>query len=96
MCVCVCPTPLAYKCRCFWGFDRGGGELGRTWYEDGKLTKKKNSFNDFIDVAQFLIDQKLTAPRYLAAAGTSAGGLLVGAMSVMRPGTPQFSLSPRL
>ncbi|KAI9485530.1 MAG: prolyl oligopeptidase family-domain-containing protein [Benjaminiella poitrasii] len=64
---------------------RGGGELGRDWYEDGKLDKKMNSFKDFISVAEYLIKTKLTSPNYLAAMGTSAGGLLVGAMLHMRP-----------
>ncbi|KAG1383270.1 hypothetical protein G6F61_001522 [Rhizopus arrhizus] len=64
---------------------RGGSELGRDWYEDGKLDKKMNSFKDFISVAEHLIDIKLTAPDRLAAMGTSAGGLLVGGMLHMRP-----------
>ncbi|RCH77568.1 hypothetical protein CU098_004997, partial [Rhizopus stolonifer] len=64
---------------------RGGSELGRDWYEDGKLSKKMNSFKDFISVAEHLVDSKLTCPDSLAAMGTSAGGLLVGAMLHMRP-----------
>lgn len=64
---------------------RGGGELGRNWYEDGKLDKKMNSFKDFISVAEHLIDTQWTAPHRLAAMGTSAGGLLVGGMLHMRP-----------
>ena len=57
---------------------RGGSELGREWYEDGKLGKKMNSFKDFISVADYLIANKVTKPEYLSAIGTSAGGLLVG------------------
>ena len=59
---------------------RGGQEMGRDWYEDGKLLKKKNTFNDFIDAARFLIQQKYTTPRRLFAMGGSAGGLLMGAV----------------
>ncbi len=57
---------------------RGGQELGRLWYEEGKLLKKKNTFNDFIDSARFLIQEKYTAPHRLFAMGGSAGGLLMG------------------
>jgi oligopeptidase B len=64
---------------------RGGGELGRTWYEDGKLLKKKNTFSDFICCAQYLIDQRYAAPKRLAILGASAGGLLMGAVMNMRP-----------
>ncbi|KAL0138712.1 prolyl oligopeptidase [Mucor lusitanicus] len=64
---------------------RGGGELGKDWYEDGKLDKKMNSFKDFIAVAEHLVASKLTSPEHLTAMGTSAGGLLVGAMLHMRP-----------
>jgi oligopeptidase B len=63
---------------------RGGQEMGRQWYEDGKLLKKKNTFTDFIDVAEFLIGQNFTAPEKLFAMGRSAGGLLMGAISNMR------------
>lgn len=63
----------------------GGSELGRDWYESGKLLHKQNSFKDFIAVAEHLIDKKLTSSDLLAAMGTSAGGLLVGAMIHMRP-----------
>jgi oligopeptidase B len=59
---------------------RGGQEMGREWYEDGKLLKKKNTFNDFIDAARFLIQQKYTSPKRLFAMGGSAGGLLMGAV----------------
>jgi len=57
---------------------RGGQEMGRDWYEDGKLLKKRNTFNDFIDAARFLIQQKYTTPSRLFAMGGSAGGLLMG------------------
>ncbi len=59
---------------------RGGEYLGRTWYEDGKLLKKKNTFTDFIDVSKHLIDQKYTSRDHLYAYGGSAGGLLMGAV----------------
>ena len=64
---------------------RGGSELGRQWYEDGKLLKKKNTFYDFIDCALYLIDRKYTNPDRLFAMGGSAGGLLMGAVVNMRP-----------
>ena len=64
---------------------RGGEELGRQWYEDGKLLKKKNTFTDFIDCAQYLIDQKYTRRENLYAQGGSAGGLLMGAIVNMAP-----------
>jgi oligopeptidase B len=64
---------------------RGGQEMGRWWYEDGKLLKKKNTFTDFIDCGQFLVDQGYTSPDRLFARGGSAGGLLVGAVSNMTP-----------
>ena len=57
---------------------RGGEDLGREWYENGKLLKKKNTFTDFIDCSKFLIDQKYTSPKHLYAEGGSAGGLLMG------------------
>ncbi|NGZ88656.1 S9 family peptidase [Psychroflexus maritimus] len=59
---------------------RGGEYLGRQWYEDGKMMKKKNTFTDFIDVSHYLIDQKYTSPEHLYAMGGSAGGLLMGAV----------------
>ncbi len=65
---------------------RGGEYLGRRWYEEGKLLKKKNTFYDFIDVAKFLINQKFTSPEHLYAMGGSAGGLLIGAVMNMEPG----------
>ncbi len=57
---------------------RGGEYLGRQWYYNGKLFKKKNTFTDFIDVSQYLIDSKMTSPQHLHAVGGSAGGLLMG------------------
>ncbi len=59
---------------------RGGEEMGRYWYEDGKLLKKKNTFFDFIDCGKFLVDQAYTTKDKMFAAGGSAGGLLVGAV----------------
>ncbi len=64
---------------------RGGQEMGRQWYEDGKLMKKKNTFTDFIDCGEFLIAQKYTSKEHLYAQGGSAGGLLMGAIATMRP-----------
>ena len=64
---------------------RGGQELGRQWYENGKLLNKKNTFTDFIDCAQFLVDQQYTSPEHLFAKGGSAGGLLTGAVTNMAP-----------
>jgi oligopeptidase B len=64
---------------------RGGQELGRQWYEDGKLLKKKNTFTDFVACAEHLIELGLTSPETLFAMGRSAGGLLVGAVANMRP-----------
>ena len=64
---------------------RGGEDLGRKWYEDGKLLKKKNTFTDFIDCSQFVIDEKYTSSEHLYAEGGSAGGLLMGAIVNMEP-----------
>lgn len=64
---------------------RGGQEMGRQWYEDGKMFKKKNTFTDFIDCAEFLIEEKYTTSEHLFASGGSAGGLLMGAVVNMRP-----------
>ncbi len=64
---------------------RGGGEMGRQWYEDGKLLHKKNSFTDFIDVAQHLVDTGWTTTPQLVGMGGSAGGLLVGAVANLAP-----------
>ncbi|TCN52123.1 S9 family peptidase [Flavobacterium circumlabens] len=57
---------------------RGGEDLGRQWYEDGKLLKKKNTFTDFIDCSKFVINEKFTSSKHLYAEGGSAGGLLMG------------------
>jgi len=59
--------------------------MGRYWYEDGKLFKKKNTFTDFIACAEYLIAEKFTNPEKLFAMGGSAGGLLMGAVVNMRP-----------
>ncbi len=64
---------------------RGGEEMGRQWYENGKLLKKKNTFNDYIDCAEYLIQNKYTNKDKLFAMGGSAGGLLMGAVVNMRP-----------
>ncbi|HET6968579.1 MAG TPA: S9 family peptidase [Ornithinibacter sp.] len=64
---------------------RGGGELGRPWYDDGKLLKKQNTFTDFIACAEHLVAEGFTAPDRLAARGASAGGLLMGAVTNLRP-----------
>ena len=64
---------------------RGGGELGRHWYEDGKLEHKRNTFTDFIACAEHLVAEGYTAPERLAARGGSAGGLLMGAVANLRP-----------
>ncbi|ATL49522.1 oligopeptidase B [Chitinophaga caeni] len=64
---------------------RGGQEMGRQWYEDGKMFKKKNTFTDFIDCADYLIANKYTSSNHLYALGGSAGGLLIGAVINMRP-----------
>ncbi|MFT3796369.1 S9 family peptidase [Flavobacterium sp.] len=64
---------------------RGGEDLGRQWYEDGKLLKKKNTFTDFIDCSKYVIAQGYTSPQHLYAEGGSAGGLLMGAVINMAP-----------
>ncbi|PRQ02436.1 Protease 2 [Enhygromyxa salina] len=64
---------------------RGGEELGRAWYEGGKLLNKKNTFTDFIDSAQFLVDEGYAERSQVFAEGGSAGGLLIGAVINMRP-----------
>ncbi|MDA0356007.1 MAG: S9 family peptidase [Bacteroidetes bacterium] len=64
---------------------RGGQYLGRPWYEDGKLLKKKNTFTDFIDCSKFLIAEGYTSTEHLYAMGGSAGGLLMGAVVNMAP-----------
>jgi oligopeptidase B len=64
---------------------RGGGEMGRPWYEDGKLLRKRNTFTDFVACAEHLIDARYTSPERLAIRGASAGGLLIGAVLNLRP-----------
>jgi oligopeptidase B len=64
---------------------RGGQEMGRLWYEDGKLMKKINTFTDFIDCGEFLVKEKYTSKSHLYAQGGSAGGLLMGAVVNMAP-----------
>ncbi len=64
---------------------RGGSEMGRHWYEDGKLLKKKNTFLDFVSVAEGLIAQKFTQAGEIAICGGSAGGMLMGAVANLRP-----------
>ena len=64
---------------------RGGGEMGRAWYEDGKELVKEHTFTDFIDVADWLIDSGWVAPGRLVAEGRSAGGLLMGAVTNAAP-----------
>ncbi len=64
---------------------RGGQEMGRHWYEDGKLLKKKNTFSDFIDCGRHLVEKKYADPARLYARGGSAGGLLMGAVANMAP-----------
>lgn len=64
---------------------RGGQEMGREWYDNGKLLKKKNTFTDFINCGEFLVKDKFTSSEKLFAMGGSAGGLLMGAIVNMRP-----------
>ncbi|MEL7021734.1 MAG: S9 family peptidase, partial [Bacteroidota bacterium] len=64
---------------------RGGEEMGRDWYENGKMLNKKNTFNDFIDCGEWLVNNKYCAADQLYAMGGSAGGLLMGAVYNMRP-----------
>ncbi len=64
---------------------RGGEEMGRQWYEDGKLLKKKNTFYDFIDCGKYLVEKGYAQPDQLYAMGGSAGGLLMGAVINMEP-----------
>jgi oligopeptidase B len=64
---------------------RGGGELGRPWYDDGKLDHKQNSFTDFVACAEHLVAEGYTSPDRLLARGGSAGGLLMGAVANLRP-----------
>ena len=64
---------------------RGGQEMGRRWYEDGKMFNKMNTFTDYIDVTKFLVEEGYAAPDKVFAMGGSAGGLLMGAVVNMRP-----------
>ena len=64
---------------------RGGQELGRQWFENGRLLHKKNTFTDFVDCAQFLVNEKYTSKEKLFALGGSAGGMLMGAIINLRP-----------
>ncbi|MGH9181764.1 MAG: prolyl oligopeptidase family serine peptidase, partial [Acidimicrobiales bacterium] len=64
---------------------RGGGEMGRSWYEDGKFLAKPNTFSDFVACARHLVDQGWTSPGRLAIRGGSAGGLLMGAVTNLAP-----------
>ncbi len=64
---------------------RGGGEMGRRWYDDGKLERKPNTFTDFVACAEQLIAEGFASPERLAARGGSAGGLLMGAVANLRP-----------
>lgn len=64
---------------------RGGGEMGKQWHDDGKMMKKKNTFTDFVNVAEQLVAQKYTSPDKLVIQGGSAGGLLMGAVTNLRP-----------
>ena len=72
---------------------RGGGEMGRSWYENGRRRRKKNSFKDFIACAEHLITEGYTSNRRLAAIGSSAGGLLIGAVVNMRPDLFQAAIA---
>ncbi len=71
---------------------RGGGELGEEWREAGRMEKKMTTFNDFVDCAQWLVDQKWTTPAQLVTSGGSAGGLLMGAVLNQRPDLFQAAL----
>ena len=64
---------------------RGGQEMGRQWYEDGKLLNKKNTFTDFIDCGRYLVENNYTSKNRLFASGASAGGLIIGAVVNMAP-----------
>ena len=64
---------------------RGGGEMGRYWYDNGKTLTKKNTFTDFVDAARHLVDTQWTTPQQMVAEGGSAGGLLMGAVTNLAP-----------
>lgn len=72
---------------------RGGGEMGRTWYEDAKYLTKRKTFDDFVACAEYLVDQKITTPSQLTCEGRSAGGLLMGAVLNMRPDLFQAAIA---
>jgi oligopeptidase B len=81
-------TPLALVDRGFVyaiAHVRGGQELGRAWYEDGRLAAKRNSFNDFVDVTRALVERRYADPQRCFAAGGSAGGLLMGVIANQAP-----------
>jgi len=71
---------------CAVAYIRGGGELGKKWHDEGRMMKKMNTFTDFISAAEHLVKDKYTSPAHLAIEGGSAGGLLMGAVTNMRPG----------
>jgi oligopeptidase B len=71
---------------------RGGGELGEEWREAGRMDKKMNTFNDFVDCGQWLVDQGWTTPKQMVTSGGSAGGLLMGAVLNQRPDLFQAAL----
>ena len=64
---------------------RGGGEYGKEWYDQGRMFNKRNTFNDYIACAEYIIDQGYTEPQKLIGEGASAGGLLIGTVANMRP-----------
>ena len=64
---------------------RGGGEMGRQWYEQGKQLAKKNTFTDFVDAGRWLVENRYTSPDRMVAVGGSAGGLLMGAVANLAP-----------
>jgi oligopeptidase B len=64
---------------------RGGQEMGRDWYDNGRLLKKQNTFNDFVDVTRFLVMERYASPDRVVAYGGSAGGLLMGAVANQAP-----------
>ena len=64
---------------------RGGGEMGKKWHDQGRMMYKMNTFTDFIAAAEFLVEEKIASPRHLIIEGGSAGGLLVGAVTNLRP-----------
>jgi len=68
-----------------WAHVRGGGDLGKPWHDAGRMMTKKNTFNDFVDVAADLVARKVTSKQALVISGGSAGGLLMGAVTNMRP-----------